>query len=269
LESVNINGLSNQSFSHLAGRHFGYFILVLAIISAITLAYIQFNHLSKAFTLSINAHDFGIQVGAARNALLHGNFYCDVINMNYLGDHFSPTLILLAPVLFFSLHPVWVLLFQNVIMLLSLWQTYRIFRLFACSRTMAVLPLIILVPNLYFTEIFKHDFHIEALGFYLFLLLIYEQYKPVFRPLFFYPVLVLLLGVKEDTSLVLTAFFSIQFLRFRKKRDLLISLFSLLYFGVTMKVLMPFFSDGVYTHMHRYQKYFRICFQIRAGFWLF
>jgi uncharacterized membrane protein len=253
LNPVNKINLSNQSFSNLAKRHFRIYILVLAVISAFTLAYIFLNQLSKSFTLSINAHDFGIQVGAAKNALYQGNFFCDVINMNYLGDHFSPSLILLAPVLFFSLHPFWVLLLQNIVMVLSLWQTYRIFRLFFSSRIFAVLPLIILVPNLYFTEIFKHDFHIEAFGFYLFLLLIYEQYRPVFRPIYFFPLLVLLLGVKEDVSLVLTAFFGIQFLRFRRKRDLLISLSCLLYFGLTMKVLMPYFSDGIYTHMHRYQ----------------
>lgn len=241
-----------RSFSELADLQAGRFATILGLSSALTLAYIILFHLSKAFSLSINAHDFGIQVGAARNALLHGNFYCDVINMNYLGDHFSPSLLLLSPVLFFSAHPVWVLVFQNLVMLLALWQSYRIFRLF-CGWKISLAAIAVLVPNLYLTEIFKHDFHIESIGFYLFLVLIYEQYRKDFKPWLFYPVLLLLAGIKEDVSLVLIFFFGIHYLRFRRKRDLFASIANLLYFALTMKVFMPYFSDGVYTHMHRYQ----------------
>ena len=244
--------MSNLSFSDLVKRQLGHFSVFICIASAVTLLYIIFYNLSNAFTLSLNAHDFGIQVGAARNAMLHGNFYCDVINMNYLGDHFSPSLILLSPFLFFSAHPVWVLLFQNMLLLLSLWQSYRILRLF-CNWKVSLTVVALLVPNLYFTEIFKHDFHIESLGFYLFLVLIYEQFRKDFRPWIFYAVLLVLLGVKEDVSLVLTFFFGFHYFRFKRKRDLFASVGSLLYFALTMKVFMPYFSDGVYTHMHRYQ----------------
>lgn len=241
-----------RSFSELANLQAGRFALLLGLSSVLTLAYIILFHLTKAYSLSVNAHDFGIQVGAARNAMLHGNFYCDVINMNYLGDHFSPSLILLSPVLFFSAHPVWVLVFQNLVMLLALWQSYRILRLF-CGWKISLTAVAVLVPNLYFTEIFKHDFHIESLGFYLFLVLIYEQYHKEFRPWIFYPVLIVLAGIKEDVPLVLTFFFGIHYLRFRRRRDLFASIGLLLYFALTMKVFMPYFSDGVYTHMHRYQ----------------
>ena len=216
------------------------------------MAYFVAFHLSNAFNLALNAHDYGIQVGAARNAILHGNFYCDVINMNYLGDHFSPSLILLGPVLLISDHPFWILLIQNLLMLASFYWAFRVFRLYL-GKIASWFVSLTLVANVYFLEIFRHDFHVEALGLLLFLVLMHQLVSGKRDAKVFYPVLILLLGVKEDVALVLTGVFAFQFLRKFKREDLLLTLGCLVYFVLTMRFFMPFFSDGVYTHMGRYQ----------------
>jgi len=237
-------GTLEKQFSRILG--------FLKLTSACMMAYFVAFHLSNAFNLALNAHDYGIQVGAARNAIFHGNFYCDVINMNYLGDHFSPSLILLGPVLLISDHPFWILLIQNLLMLASFYWAFRVFRLYL-GKIASWFVSLTLVANVYFLEIFRHDFHVEALGLLLFLVLMHQLVSGKRDAKVFYPVLILLLGVKEDVALVLTGVFAFQFLRKFKREDLLLTLGCLVYFVLTMRFFMPFFSDGVYTHMGRYQ----------------
>lgn len=57
---------------------FSAFLLFTSIISAL-----------KHFAFYTNAYDTGIQAGVARNAAINGSFYDTVMDMNYLGDHFS------------------------------------------------------------------------------------------------------------------------------------------------------------------------------------
>ena len=135
-------------------------------------------NVAKAYCLSINAHDYGIQVGAAKNALFGTFFYCDVLNMNYLGDHFSPTLILVSPLLLLSKHPVLVLIFQNLCLIAVFFTAFKIFRI-KLSRRLSEVVVLLLIPNFFIHEVFCRDYHIESFGALLFVTLIYQIVKGI------------------------------------------------------------------------------------------
>ncbi len=243
---------SSAKFGQIFSKQLASFQSWYRIPAYFILAWFFVHNVLKAWCLKINAHDYGIQVVAAKNALLHGNFYCDVINMNYLGDHFSPTLLLISPLLLLGYHPVVMLLFQNILLLLVFFIIYRIFRIQLGHRN-AEFATLCFTPNLFINEVFVHDFHIEALGAVLFLQLVYQVAADQSGRWSFWLIFLMLCGVKEDVALVLTFFGIALFLQFRKWNYLLVSLFSLCYFLAVVFWLMPYFSDGVITHIGRYK----------------
>jgi uncharacterized membrane protein len=49
--------------------------------------------IAKHYSFATHAFDTGVQAGVARNAAFHLSYYSEIMNMNYLADHFSPALI--------------------------------------------------------------------------------------------------------------------------------------------------------------------------------
>ena len=246
---IQISSVTNSFQKVLLNFFYGY-----RIISYTILLYIIVYNLLNAYNLGINAHDYGISIGTAKNALFNGNYYSDVQNHNFLGEHFSPILILFGIPLIVGYHPIIVLVIQSIIMLSALLGIFKIYYLWTKNSKLSEFLTLLLIPNTYFLEIFKHDFHIEIIGFTALIYLIYYINKFNNNNIIIIFLAIIILLVKEDTSLVLFSYFLLLYLKNTlSKKYLYLSIFSALYFLLCFFVLMPLFADGKYIHIIRYQ----------------
>lgn len=162
------------------------------------------------------------------------------------GDHFSPSLVLLAP-LFWLWDDVRALLVFQAIWLAS--SSYPIF-LLAKSKRLPTLTCLA-VSGLYLTFFgFQHalnfDFHEIVLAAGLACWLIYFWDKKDW--LKFSLLAILFVGLKENLALIIFALGLVSLWRKQKKEGILMGFFSLLYFFLVVKFVIPLFSPIGYEY---------------------
>lgn len=224
---------------------FSAFLLFTSIISAL-----------KHFAFYTNAYDTGIQAGVARNAAINGSFYDTVMDINYLGDHFSPSLFLIGLLYYVWDSPAVALISQNIFIFIGVLIGFII-----AKKTLelhkAILISLLLLFNYYLTQANTYEFHIETtLGIPLLFTLIFllEKEKKKFDIILVIIISLLSATVKEDIPLVV-AFLGLWALIFRPQKRLegfTMAIIGFVSFFIISKYLIPTFSNGEYTHIGRY-----------------
>jgi len=90
---------------------FGGFVLacLLFLVSAATLTKVN-----QFYGFYINDYDTGIYTNVVWNILTGDGFYSDILLRNHLGEHFSPIIILFAPLFLVAPSPIWLLAAQGL-----------------------------------------------------------------------------------------------------------------------------------------------------------
>lgn len=206
-----------------------------------------------------NAFDLGIQAGAARSSVFRHTFYTDAMNMNFMGDHFSPSLFLVGLAFLIWDNGAVSLVFQNLSLFFCVLIAYALAKEILKSRALAMLMAFLFMINPYFHWMNQYEFHAEvSFGPLILMLLLWTLEKFSFEKNSHWILLILLslagLTVKEDLPLVIGCFGFWWFASRPGKRfpGLYLGIVGAVGFLVTAKILIPHFSGGVYTHLPRY-----------------
>ncbi|MEA2064867.1 MAG: DUF2079 domain-containing protein, partial [Patescibacteria group bacterium] len=148
----------------------------------------------------------------------NGNLFGLTIHPHsYLGDHFAPIILLLAPIYSLFNSAKFLLALQSLILALSAFPFYLIAKnIFKNNRSLALILSIIFLLNPILWNINLFDFHILpfAVFFLLFAFYFYQQKKFII----FAISLLLALSVREDVSLVVFMFSILPIIDYLKKR---------------------------------------------------
>lgn len=207
------------------------------------------------FVFQTNAYDLGIEAGTARNIVFNRSFYDPVMRMNLLGDHFEPALALVGLCFYLWDNAAVVILFQNICVFLGLLIAFLLAKSILKNEIKAILVTMILCFCYYLQATNRFPFHIEVLAFPIFLFMLLKLEEKSKSTLFLISLLSLaLLTIKEDVSLTLSIFglWVILFKKGKRLEGLSMFLIGAIGFYVIIKYIMPYFSDGVYTHLGRY-----------------
>ncbi len=183
--------------------------------------------------------------------IAHGRLFESTIKgFNYLGDHFSPILIIFAP-LYWIWEDVRILLIAQVVIvslsgyyagLLSYYLTKDV--KLSASFCLAILA------NANIILIVLFDFHPETISVFLFTYIIYHFTAGNIKRVFIGSLIAL--TIKEDVSI--TVFFTglVFTILSKNRRYLILSASSALYFILVMKVFIPHFRPQIYSGDYLY-----------------
>lgn len=181
----------------------------------------------------------------------HGNWFASSIHPpSYLGDHFTPILILLLPFYLIYKSPLTLLLLQTIILALAAWPLFLtakniLGKLWGLFFALAFL-LNPLVANI---NLFEFHFLPLAIFFLLFAIYFYQK-KDLAKFLIF---ILLSLLVREDVSLVVFMFGILAILDRRKLKWILTPMIlAALYFILSLKIINLFWPAGDYKFMIYY-----------------
>lgn len=187
--------------------------------------------------------------------IAHGRlFESSIKGFNYLGDHFSPILILFAPLYWIWEDVRMLLIAQVVIVSLSGYFVGSLsYHLNKDIKISAIFALAILTSvNVMLITLF--DFHPETILISLFAYIIYHF--AVGNTARVFVASLIALTVKEDVAITVMLTSIVFSILSRRRIYLLLFAVSLLYFVLVMKVLIPYFRPqsyvGDYLYIERY-----------------
>lgn len=171
---------------------------------------------------------------------------------NLLGNHFSPFLFILAPILKVFPYHITTSLFQVLALCLTLWWLYRlcfkVFRYYQLNfiKSYSFFICLSFLCNDYLLKIFKYEFHVEIFYIPFFLLLTNSLWNKFWEnKKSSWPIaLFLILSIKEDSGLIIFGLgVSLLFLleRGQKLWGIFFSVIGLMAFFISYKYLMPLF----------------------------
>ncbi len=170
---------------------------------------------------------------------------------NHLGVHMSPGLFLLVPGYAVFPSPYYLLIIQTIALALGAWPLFLFARKVLVSDRWAlgVAGAYLLYPALSWVNIF--DFH--EIAFFVPLLLFALWFLEIDRWRLALVFLALAASMKEDATLAIAfvGFYIMWRKRYRWKIGLAVTLVSLLYFLLSIFVIMPFFGGG-FLRVDRY-----------------
>ena len=201
-----------------------------------------------------NALDLAIINNVFYNTL-HGSWWWSSIQgHSYLGDHFTPILIILLPIYYLWQSPEILLILQSLFLALAAWPIYKISQLILKNDKLALGLGILWLINPLVHNINLYEFHFIALlpffflmAFYYYLKLKKKSDKKIFLYLCTYLFLCLL--VREDISFILLFFLIVTFFDLRTighKTRLKLILFAnsllliLAWVAITTKIIAAF-----------------------------
>ncbi len=208
------------------------------------------------YSFMTNAFDLGIEAGVARSIVLKHSFFDTVMNMNLLGDHFEPALLL--PGLLFT---IWdsaavTILFQNVCVFLSLYLAYRLAKHIVRSELKALIIAAFFALSYHLQDANRFPFHIEmaAMPLFLMLLWILEHERSATHIMSVCVISLLMCTIKEDVPLTLgvLGLWAMLFKRDKWPEGMIMAVIGLAGFFIIAKYAMPYFAGGHYTHLSRY-----------------
>jgi uncharacterized membrane protein len=217
-----------------------------AAYALITLFILVFTLLSfgRHDSLKSYLNDLGVYDQAIWNTL-HGNFFqasaIMVAEKNYLAAHFSPILILFAPLYMIWANPKWFLFIQSLAVGLSALPIYWFAKEKSKNFSFALVFLAgyLLCPVL--ANGILYDFHEVVLATVFASFAFYYLEKNNDRLFILFSSL-LVLSQEHLSLLVLMMGLYLVFIKKRKKFGLAVSLISLTYFLLVVGVFMPYFS---------------------------
>ncbi len=165
------------------------------------------------------------------------------------ADHFHPSLFLLAPIYWFTSRSEVLFIIQDIFVGLSGWVIYLTGTKVLKNKFLSLLVLITYFLYVGLQNAIFSDFH-EVTAMTLFLALTYWAIIKGNKKLFFLFFLITL-GFKESLFLlgIGISFFAFWLRKEWKKTFIFSGIFSLLYGLVVIKIIIPFFSGGIYLYL--------------------
>ncbi|MDD3888037.1 MAG: DUF2079 domain-containing protein [Patescibacteria group bacterium] len=240
-------------------------ILILAIIIYIafftTLCLLKYsNFLYQGLDLSIINQVF-------HNLANFNSFSSAIQNQSYLGDHFSPIIILLLPFYYFFQSPKTLLILQTIILSLGAIPVYLIAKEKLRNKNLALIISIIFLCNPALHSINLYEFSFLSFAVFLLLITYYFFQKKMFRCFIFLVFLCLL--VREDLSLIMFMFGIYALLKKRSLKWVLPPIIiSIIYFLLSLKIISYFNVDHVYKFLIHYSWLGNSIINLIANFFL-
>lgn len=133
----------------------------------------------------------------------HGNgFWSSIQGHSYLGDHFTPILVLLLPIYYLWQSPEILLILQSLFLALAAWPIYKIAKL-KLNKNLALGIALLWLVNPLVHNINLFEFHFIALLPFFFLMAFYYYLKKRRWPFFVFIFLCLL--IREDIAFIILA----------------------------------------------------------------
>lgn len=224
------------------------FEMLLFIVAFSYLSILRHNRLNSAM------YDLGLFDQIIYN-IAHGRlFESSIKGFNYLGDHFSPILILFAP-LYWIWEDVRILLIaQTVIISFAGYYagllSYHLTRDVKLSASFGLA----ILGNANVLLITLFDFHPEVISISLFMYIIYNFTRRKRKEVFIASLIAL--TIKEDVSITVSLMGIAFTIIDRERRYLILTLIGATYFLLAMKVFIPHFRPatyaGDYLYLERY-----------------
>ncbi len=191
------------------------------------------------FTLS----DYGEYTNTIWNCG-HGQPFRYLINETYLGTHLSFTLFLIGP--FFGLwdHPFLLVVIQWMQLVIGAGFIWKIARTKGFSSEISAALLLFYIANPFTQSVMLSEYH----GVSLYFLLMPWLYDCLSRKnIFAWAPALLLLGVREETGIIITPFILYFAFRFRWKGAFFLAVFSFIYSVIAIKILFPLLGEISYV----------------------
>lgn len=203
--------------------------------------------------LQTSAYDLAIQSSVAWNTSQGRLFFDAIQGMNYLGDHFSPIHVALAPLYRLWPSPLCLMVLQSAGFGLAAVAVYRLALRHVGSVSAAFLAMLLFLLNPYLHEISAFDFHPVALAVPIFLWLL--DCLETGRMTAFV-LLALTAATVEETLLPPLAGVGLYVFFLHPRRRWLglgLAVCAAGFFVVELGLLMPYFlGEDRLTHLHRY-----------------
>jgi uncharacterized membrane protein len=187
--------------------------------------------------------------------LAHFRFFeSSIKGFNYLGDHFSPILIIFAPLYWIKEDVRLLLIVQPLLISISGYYAGMLAYHLTRERLISTAFGVAILLNSNVMLITQFDFHPETISIPLFTYIIYQFALGNSVRVFIASIIAL--TIKEDVAITVALSGITFFLLSHKKRYLLLTLMGAVYFILVMKVFIPHFRPqtyrGDYLYLERY-----------------
>ncbi|MCL5004188.1 MAG: DUF2079 domain-containing protein [Patescibacteria group bacterium] len=219
-------------------------LVVFGLIYLTVFSYLSvFRHLSLHSTYLDLGLESQVLWNTAQGRFFETSFGSEGQLISALSYHFTPVILLLAPLYRLFPSPIFLLILQTLVVSLGGLAVYLI-ALKVCKSFVLSLSLSLayfLYPPLEYANLF--DFHYITLATTLLLLAFYFLLLKKWK--FFYLFLALAVTTKEDVALV-SAFLGIYLIWYEKEkvRGIVVFVLSLIYFLAVLYILLPLFGGG-------------------------
>ncbi|HAW50422.1 TPA: hypothetical protein DCX16_05700 [bacterium] len=185
-----------------------------------------------------------------RGKPLHTTMY----GHNFLGEHMSPTLLVLVPFYFIWQDPRMLLILQSLFLGISAIPVYLIARDKLKNNILSLSFSIAFLSNPFLSRVNLYEFHEIALSpFFLFFTFYFLQRK-TWLPYFVFLFLSLL--VKEDISLIIIGFGIYSFFKINKKIGIITFVIGIIWAYLSIFVLIPYIrkvtGEGLHDETYGY-----------------
>lgn len=209
--------------------------------------------LNRYFSIQLFHYDFGIfaetiwGLSRFRIPILH---HIDFGTIHFLGDHFNPSIVLLAP-LFWIAHNIGILLFEQVIVTVaSSYVLYRIARKHGVTHFSSVVVQLLYLLYAGIENPLITDWHTESTSGLL-LLLFYYFFVFTNKRWVYLLFAIIFLGLKESNPVSFCLLLIPLFVTYAKKRKeiVLFGMGSVAYFFIVTKLFIPHFNKQAYFYL--------------------
>ncbi len=183
---------------------------------------------------------------------LHGRWFQETITLNsYLGDHFSPIIILLLPFYSIKPGPQALLALQTIFLGLSAWPLFLITKKVSKNIQASLLVAIAWLLSPFVQSANMDESHLMHVAVFLVFFCVYFYLKNNFKTFLLFFILALL--VREDISFILITFFVLACLDKRSiKWKISTILLPIIYFALAVLVIKHFSLAGGYKYFIYY-----------------
>ncbi|MFA5127057.1 MAG: DUF2079 domain-containing protein [Patescibacteria group bacterium] len=225
--------------------------LFLWLVIAIYTAVFIFLALKRYYYFTYNVSDLAIFNQVFFNTL-HGRWFQETITLNsYLGDHFSPIIILLLPFYAIKPGPQVLLILQTIFLGLSAWPLYLIAKQVTKNIQLSLLAAIAWLLSPFVQSANLDESHLMYMAAFLVLFCFYFYLKNNYKLFLLFFILALL--VREDISFILLAFFGLSFFDKKSVKWKITSiLLPISYFILAVFIIKYFSLAGNYKYFIYY-----------------
>lgn len=200
----------------------------------------------KYLSMRIHVMDYGLEHQVLHNTANWRIFDSSYEVGNYLGDHFSPIILLFAPL--YALLPIGItpIILQNLCFVIGLAGIYKLALKLISPRAIGIATACVFLALIFNPATSMLIFHYHPIVF-SFPFIIWGYYYLFHTQKTWLAVILLLIAMtgKEDVGLTIATIFGFRFLERKDWRMLLLSFVCLLYTFVVVKFAIPYFRMGV------------------------